>query len=141
MKEYGLDEVIKTLKQRRKEQNLTLEEVSNRLNIRTKYLRALENGDDKDMPGEVYMQGYIKMYARHLAVDLGDFNLNNTRVAAAKLSSDNPSTSKSQMPGKYIIIASLVGLLSLGWLYQYLYSSEYRPKLISGYSQVEKLRD
>jgi cytoskeleton protein RodZ len=57
------------LKQRREELGLDLREISNTLRIKYSYLKALEEGDMKNLPPEVYVKGYIHEYARVLNID------------------------------------------------------------------------
>lgn len=58
-----------TLKQKRKERNLSLKEVENATSIRTNYLQAIEEGDFNKLISPVYAQGFIKQYASFLGVD------------------------------------------------------------------------
>ena len=54
------------LNQTRVRRRLSVDEVSNALHIRRKYLLALEQNRWDDLPGEVYAQGFLKNYARYL---------------------------------------------------------------------------
>lgn len=56
------------LKQIRLDSGKTLNQVSNDLKIRKKYLIALEEGDFDVLPGEVYVKGYLKLYLDYLNV-------------------------------------------------------------------------
>jgi cytoskeletal protein RodZ len=58
------------LKEKRELTGLTLDEISDRLKIRAKYLQAIEeNSDAPDIPSPVYMLGYLKVYADFLGLD------------------------------------------------------------------------
>lgn len=57
------------LRQERERQNLTIHDVEERTNIRTLYLEAIEAGNYKVVPGEVYLKGFIKSYATALGLD------------------------------------------------------------------------
>lgn len=58
-----------TLKQKRKERNLSLKEVENGTSIRMNYLQAIEDGDLSKLISPVYAQGFIRQYASFLGVD------------------------------------------------------------------------
>lgn len=53
----------------REEQNLTIKEVANKIYVRQQYLMALESGNLGDLPGRVYILGFIRNYARLLSLD------------------------------------------------------------------------
>lgn len=53
----------------RKKANLSLDEVSKKINVQKKYLEYLEKGDYKNLPSNVYVVGYLKSYARLLELD------------------------------------------------------------------------
>jgi cytoskeletal protein RodZ len=46
--------------------------VSKQLNIRKKYLQAIEDGDFDVLPGSIYTEGYLKNYAEYLELDSQD---------------------------------------------------------------------
>jgi cytoskeletal protein RodZ len=54
---------------RRKELNLSLEDIERDTHIRVKYLRLIEAGDYKSLPDDVYSRGYVKNYADQLGFD------------------------------------------------------------------------
>lgn len=58
-----------TLKQKRKERNLSLKEIENATSIRMSYLQAIEEGDLKKLISPLYTQGFIRQYAAFLDVD------------------------------------------------------------------------
>ncbi len=58
-----------SLKQKRKERNLSLKEVENATSIRTNYLQAIEEGDFNKLISPIYAQGFIKQYASFLGID------------------------------------------------------------------------
>lgn len=59
----------KILSAARKEKNLTLEEVSERTKIRSKYLEAIEENAWQKLPGVAYIRGFIKSYADIVGLD------------------------------------------------------------------------
>lgn len=57
------------LKKAREESGKDLKEISEILKIRYDYLRAIEEGDFKQLPEEVYIKGYIREYAELLHIN------------------------------------------------------------------------
>lgn len=60
------------LRQMRETRGLTLDDVSDAIKVRVKYLKALEDGNMEALPPEVYIRGFIKSYGEFLGVDLDD---------------------------------------------------------------------
>jgi transcriptional regulator with XRE-family HTH domain len=63
MPDIGLE-----LQQARMEKKITLEELSGRTHIAKKYLKALEDGDYRIFPGEVYLRGALRRYAQEVGL-------------------------------------------------------------------------
>lgn len=57
------------LRERRLRQGLTEEDVAEQLKITSRLVRAIEEGDMQSMPHAVYARGFIRAYAKMLAVD------------------------------------------------------------------------
>lgn len=57
------------LYQERQKKGITLEELEQITKIRSKYLRAIEEGDFEVIPGEVYLKGFLKSYAEAVGVE------------------------------------------------------------------------
>jgi len=53
----------------RAKKNLTLEEISNATKIQVKYLRWLEDDNCKRLPAPVYVEGFLKSYAKFMNED------------------------------------------------------------------------
>src|SRR5581483_5328997 len=64
-----MKQIAQTLVERRKERDLTLEKVSQTIKIRLPYLQSIESGTWDDLPGEVYVRGFVKRYADFLGLD------------------------------------------------------------------------
>jgi hypothetical protein len=60
--------VGKTLKKARIERKLSLRDIELATKIRGKYLTAIE-GDEPDLPVDVYTRGFVQSYANHLGLD------------------------------------------------------------------------
>lgn len=65
----GLAEVGAILRQRREEVGQDIAAISATTHIRQYYLKAIEEGRRKDLPGTAYMIGYIRTYADYLGFD------------------------------------------------------------------------
>lgn len=57
------------LEQARRERGLSLHDVENATKIRTRYLEGLEREDYSMLPDQVYVQGFLKIYANYLGLD------------------------------------------------------------------------
>jgi cytoskeletal protein RodZ len=57
------------LKQIREDKNIPLEEVANATKISKRYLQAIEEGNYSLIPGQTYVIGIIRNYARYLGLD------------------------------------------------------------------------
>lgn len=74
------------LKERREELGYTLQEAEEETRIRKTYLESLENNHFSDLPGQVYITGFIRVYARYLGlksnpllVQLSDLQCSETK--------------------------------------------------------------
>ena len=63
-----MSEIGKYLKEVREKKNLTLAQISEKLRVKEEYLRNIE--DNNDLPRDVFTLGYIRLYAKHLRVDI-----------------------------------------------------------------------
>lgn len=57
------------LREAREKRGLSLSDVEHETKIRSKYLAALESEDFKEIPGEAYVLGFLRNYARFLNLD------------------------------------------------------------------------
>ncbi|MBL0318200.1 MAG: helix-turn-helix domain-containing protein [Alphaproteobacteria bacterium] len=80
------------LSQTRQQKGSTLEEVSEALKIRSRYLQAMEEGRIADIPADVYVKGYLKSYSKHLGIN------NNPLFENFKLGKHNVPTEDWQTP-------------------------------------------
>lgn len=77
--EFGSDDDIKTigeyLRRKREARELSLEDVAASLKIHTRYLAAIEESRDQDLPSPVYKELFLKSYADFLGVSLDELLL------------------------------------------------------------------
>ncbi|MGB9779735.1 helix-turn-helix domain-containing protein [Caldanaerobacter sp.] len=64
-----MNELGEFLKSERLKRGMTLEEIQEITKIRTRYLKAIEDGDFSVMPAMVYAKGFVKSYAEALGLD------------------------------------------------------------------------
>ena len=64
-----MKEIGDWLRRERMERMVTLEAVRDETKISMRYLQALEEGEFGCLPGEPYIKGYIRLYARAVGCD------------------------------------------------------------------------
>lgn len=57
------------LRDEREKKGLLIKEIENAISIRTLYINAIEEGNYKLVPGEVYLKGFIRNYANYLGLN------------------------------------------------------------------------
>jgi cytoskeletal protein RodZ len=60
--------MAKRLKEIRQSSGVDLHDISRKTFINSRYLRAIEEGEFSVVPGEIYVRGYIREFARCLGV-------------------------------------------------------------------------
>ena len=63
------EEIGRTLRTRREELHLSVDQVQEETKIRRRYLVALEQGRLEDLPAPVYARGFLRSYASFLGLD------------------------------------------------------------------------
>ncbi len=122
-----LKSIGETLKQRRKELNLSLKEAENATSIRITYLQAIEEGEPNKLISPVYAQGFVKQYAALLGMDgerivRENPDVFNNKAAIQEFSygigtlehRGNPGAGVKWFPNALWIVAFLV-VLGLAW--------------------------
>ena len=66
----GATEIGSSLRDARERSGQNLRDISRHLKIRHEYLRAIEDGDFKSLPGMTYAIGYVRSYAQYLDLDV-----------------------------------------------------------------------
>ena len=107
------------LKEARIQAGYSIEEVAKVLNIRKQYLHALEEEDYHILPGQVYTEGYKKLYAKYLGISLTidsnieeEHNFFNIKLASQKKFK------------KYIVAVSIMMLVLIVTIYQLILQSD-----------------
>lgn len=128
------------LKRERLNKHVTLEEIAEATRVNIATLEALENDDKSKLPARVFVQGFIRLYAKHVGLDPEEIlahypkdaddtidtkkRINVRRV----LKSEAMAESLSFMSSKQILF--LILILLLGFL-MYLGRQNYFPELNS----------
>lgn len=106
-----------TLAEARKEQNLTLKQVAEKIHIRQRYLVNLEEGQLSELPGRVYILGFIRTYARLLNLDEDELVRRVRMLPNLQTSQRSHVPTPVQMdegPSFPILMASAVFILLMG---------------------------
>lgn len=77
------------LRQERERQGLSLSDVARHLKLAVRQIAALENDDAKALPGQVFVRGFTRSYARLLGLD-GDALLKSVEVAPGTVDAEVP---------------------------------------------------
>ena len=104
--EFGPDEDIQSLgeflRSRRQGHDLSLEDVAEKIKIHVKYLTAIEEGKDADLPGHVYKELFLKSYCEFLGISIDElaFASAGTRAGSAEEedSRDTAAAGKASRP-------------------------------------------
>lgn len=120
------------LKKKREDLGLDLKDVSHTLRISSRYLRAIEEDDLSKLPGDVYLKGYVREYARLLGLDPG---LSANRYIADLKGTEKTICPDAPPPGKHArsIVAFTVAfvlscIIILSGIYLYTHRARPLPK-------------
>lgn len=109
-------EIGHLFKSARQDLNLTILDVAGSIHIRRLYLEAIENGEFSILPGNVYLVGFIKIYAKFLDLDgdeiLRRLNLLTTPIQKATMPPLSIPMDQQEQPS-----FSMTTFLSLGAIF------------------------
>ena len=60
------------LRRERERQNLSIKDIEKATSIRALYIDAIEKGEHKTLPGEVYAKGFVRNYANYLKLNANE---------------------------------------------------------------------
>lgn len=109
------------LREARQKYGLSEEDVAAELNLSVNQIRALEDDNFQDLPGETYARGYLKSYARLLNADEGrvlkDFSQQgNTAITGIQpVMRETRSSDRHMKLLSLAVIALLSGLMFMWW--------------------------
>ncbi len=116
--EAAVKKVGDLLRQARIDQNLQHDEISKNLCIRTVHLRAIEDGNFKELPALVYARGFVKSYAEYLKLD-SNFILSHFQTETADQNLDPdfhynaPTPVEKYRPTKSAVMAGIAAFVFL----------------------------
>jgi len=115
--------VGESLRERREDLGLDLDEIGTMLRIKPAYLAALEQGRSHDLPGPTYAIGFVRAYADFLGLDaeqvLARFKAEASGVTTRPdLALPVPLGERSLPGGALVLVALIVALCGYGiWYY------------------------
>ena len=129
------------LKERRQELGYTLQDAEEETRIRKTYLESLENNRFSELPGQVYVTGFIRVYARYLGLKSNTLLVLLSDLQSAETSPPEPETivTRKILPTKpasggdwrKFLLAFILVLLLGGILY-------FLPAMFPGDVQTDK---
>ncbi|MDE0810683.1 MAG: helix-turn-helix domain-containing protein, partial [Alphaproteobacteria bacterium] len=119
----GATEIGLTLHEARERSGQSLQDASHDLRIRLEYLRAIENGDFRSLPGMTYAIGYVRSYAQYLGLDV-ERAISIFKAEARELNKPRQLVFPSPAPegkvpgGALMFIAAFLAIVGYsGWYY------------------------
>ncbi len=94
--------VEKRLKKIRISSGLEIGDISRATCITTRYIRAIEEGDFSEIPGEIYARGYIKEYAKYIGIPFSEAIKEYESYLTKKRDGDNNSPGRSAGEGNFL---------------------------------------
>ncbi len=120
-KEEIISQIAKTLSERRLARHVTLQSVSQRLKIRVPLLEAMESGKWEDLPGDVYIRGFVLRYAQYLGIDGNKLIEPYLALARQNIKSKTPSdennlSESGQTAWLWITLVIIVSIILIKFL-------------------------
>jgi transcriptional regulator with XRE-family HTH domain len=120
-KEEIIQQISKALADRRAARGLSFDKVHQSLKIRIPYLEALEKGNWGQLPGDVYIKGFLKRYAQYLGFDqekllapyMNLMKVQENRAVESRPMFKNSEFSRLHFIGLGIVIIFLLGLAKI----------------------------
>jgi len=115
------EELGRKLRYLRLDRKLELDYTARQLHLRPRYLEALENGMLEELPGEPYVQGYFRQYARILGLEPEELVEAYQKIGALpqrRLFYIPDSIRREQHPSPAILWLTLLGaaVLTIWWV-------------------------
>jgi cytoskeletal protein RodZ len=100
------------LKSERELRGVTIDEVASKTKIHTRYLHALENNQFEKLPGEVFINGFIRSIAKVIGADENELLSAYSDIIKQSPHEDKylstPTKEKSKLNINFILILSLI---------------------------------
>ena len=105
------------LREARENDGYTIEQVAEILKIRKQYILGLEEENFSDIPGQIYIDGYTKIYHEFLGLEINDDN-SHTVIRPCE------SRKKSIFKQKLVLLLSAIMLIITVGIYSVLKKNE-----------------
>jgi cytoskeleton protein RodZ len=106
------------LKHERELRGVPLEEISGATKIHIRFLQALEDNNFDELPGEVFIKGYIRSYANTIGSDVEEMlNIYEESVGNKSIENNSDSASESNTSAKNFLGFALAGLIILALIF------------------------
>jgi cytoskeleton protein RodZ len=106
------------LKHERELRGVPLEEISGATKIHIRFLQALEDNQFDELPGEVFIKGYIRSYADTIGSDVEEMlNIYEESVGNKSIENISDSVSQSNTSAKNFLGFALIGLIILALIF------------------------
>jgi cytoskeleton protein RodZ len=114
------------LKKERELRGVPLEEISGATKIQIRFLQALEENQFDELPGEVFIKGYIRSYANIIGSDVEEVLNIYEESVGNKIENSSDSETPSNTIAKTFLGFALIGLIVLALIFgvRFLISSE-----------------
>lgn len=102
------------LKREREYRHITLDEISNATKIRKYYLDAIERDEYNLLPGESYLKGFVRSYAKYIGIDPDDAILRLESYLKQYETKKTPVPAKQPLmmkTGRIYFIVAIAGLI------------------------------
>ena len=105
------------LKHERELRGVPLEEISGATKIHIRFLQALEDNQFDELPGEVFIKGYIRSYANIIGTDVEEMLNIYEESVGNKTENISESVPPSNISAKTFLVFTLLGLIILALIF------------------------
>ena len=105
------------LKHERELRGVPLEEISGATKIHIRFLQALEDNQFDELPGEVFIKGYIRSYANIIGSDVEEMLNIYEESVGNKTENISESVPSSNISAKTFLVFALLGLIILALIF------------------------
>ncbi len=129
------------LKHERELRGVPLEEISGATKIHIRFLQALEDNRFDELPGEVFIKGYIRSYANIIGSDVEEMLNIYEESVGNKTENSKDLVTQSNTSAKTFLGFSLIGLIILALIFgvRFLISSKNNPPVINAELDEKKI--
>jgi cytoskeleton protein RodZ len=121
------------LKNERELRGVSLEEISGATKIHIRFLQGLEENKFDELPGEVFIKGYIRSYANIIGSDIEEVLNIYKECVSNNIKNSLDSVTTSNKSDKTFLGFALIGLIFLALIFgvRFLISSKNNPPVIN----------